>query len=234
MIHVLQQIFEKAIARLSQNLVAYLPPLIVAGVILCTAVLLATVLRWLILKAVKGTALDRFLRDSGLRSFIDRSGRLHAASLVAGLVYWAILAIALLMSIDVFDTTLTSRMVQAAVFAIPKLLTAAAILLAGFWLAQYLSRSTLVWAVNEGIPMARRMAIAVRAVIIFVSIVIAADALNFADRVFFAAFVIFAGAAALAGSIAVGLSLRSMLDRSFHQQPEASSEREERSLWSHL
>jgi len=234
MIHVLQQILEKALARLSQNLVACLPPLIVAAVILSVAFLLATILRWLILKAVKAVALDRFLRDSGLGSFLDRSGRLRAASLVAGVAYWAILGTALLMSIDVFDTTLTSRIVQATVFAVPKLLAAGAILLAGFWLAQYLGRSTLVWAVNEGMPFARRLAIGVKVAIAFVAVVVAADTLGFAGRVFFAAFVIVTGAAALAGGIAAGLALRSALDRSLHQPGTRSGEREEHSLWNHL
>jgi hypothetical protein len=233
MIHVLQQIFEKALARLQQNVEAYLPPLIAAAVIIGSAFLLARFLRWLILKAVKGTALDRFLLDSGLGSFIDRSGRLRAASVVAGVAYWSILGVALLMSIDLFDTTLTSRMVQATLFAIPKAFTAAAILVAGFWLAQYLGRSALVWAVNEEMPMARRIAMGVKSAIIFVSIVVAADTLHFAERVFFAAFVIVAGAVALAGAVAAGLRMQSVFDGSLIRRHE-TPEHEERSLWSHL
>jgi len=233
MIRVLQEIFERSIARLSQHLITYAPPLIVAAVILLVAFLLAMALRWLISKAIKAAALDKFLRYSGLTSVVDRSGRLRAASLLAGAAYWVTLGIGLLTALDVFDTTFTSRIVEGTVFAIPRLLTAAAILLAGFWLSRYLGRSALVWAVNEGVPFARRVATAVRAIILFVAVVVAADTLGFAERVFFAAFVILVGAAALAASIAGGLTLKSVLDRSLKERRE-SVEEEERSLWNHL
>jgi hypothetical protein len=233
MIRVLQEIFERSIARLSQHLITYVPPLIVAAVTLLVAFLIALALRWLILRAIKGAALDRFLRDSGLASVAGRSGRLRAASLMAGVAYWVILGIGLLTAIDVFDTTLTSRIVEGTVFAVPKLLTAGAILLAGFWLSRYLGRSALVWAVNEGVPFARRVGAAVKVVVLFVAVVVAADMLGFAERVFFAAFVILVGGAALTASIASGLALRSFLERSAGSGRE-SVEEEERSLWNHL
>ena len=72
MIRVLQEIFERSIARLSQHLITYAPPLIVAAVILLVAFLLAMALRWLISKAIKAAALDKFLRDSGLTSVVDQ------------------------------------------------------------------------------------------------------------------------------------------------------------------
>jgi hypothetical protein len=234
MIQVFQEIFEKALARLSLHVTTYMPPLLVAVTILAGAFLLATVVRWLILKAVKGAALERFLSESGLSSMLYRSGRLRAASLVAGVAYWTIVAVGVLTALDVFDTNLTSRIIEATVFSIPKLVTAGAILLAGFWLAQYLGRSTLVWAVNEGMPMARRLAIAVRIVVMFVAVVVAADALDFAERVFLAAFVILVGSAALAASLAVGFSLRDSLKRYLSPDREQATPEHERSLWSHL
>jgi hypothetical protein len=233
MIRVLQEIFEKSMARLSQHLVTYVPPLIVAALILCGALLLATFLRWLITKAIKAAALDKFLRDSGLTSVVDRSGRLRAASLLASAAYWITLGIGFLTALDVFDTTLTSRIVEGTVFAIPRLLTAGAILLAGLWLSRYLGRSALVWAVNEGVPFARRVATGVRVVVIFVAVVVAAETLGFAERVFLAAFIIVVGAVAFAGSIALGLTLRAVLEHSLSSKHE-SADQQERSLWNHL
>ena len=233
MIRVLQEIFEKSIARLSQHLINYIPPLLVAGVILLAAFLVAVLLRWLILKATKGVAIDRFLRESGLASVVDRSGRLRASCLLAGIAYWTTLGIGLLTAIDVFDTTLTSRIVEETVIAVPKMVTAGAILLAGFWLSRYLGRSILVWAVNEGVPHARRAAAAAKIALLFVAVVVAAETLGFAERVFYTAFVIAAGGAVLSVSIAGGLALRAAMDRSLKGKYEAI-EQEERSLWNHL
>ncbi len=234
MIQVLQQIFEKTLARLSQHLITYMPPLIVAVTIIGMSFLFATLLRWLILRVVKGVALDKFLRDSGLSLMVDRSGRLRGASLVAATCYWAILVVGILTAIDVFDTTLTSRMVEASVFAFPKLITGAGILLAGFWLAQYLGRGALIWAVNEGVVIGRRLSIAIKLLVGFVTIVVAADALNFASKVFFSAFVILVGGAVLAASIAAGLSLRGSFEHYLTKATSAPEEHEERSLWNHL
>jgi hypothetical protein len=234
MIRVLQEIFEKALARLGQHLTTYVPPLMVALVILAGAYLVARVVRWIILKAMKGITLDRFLRESGLSSMLDRSGRTRAASLVAGVAYWAILGAGLLTALDVFDTKLTSQIIESTVFLFPKLLTAAAILVAGLWLAQYLSRSVLVWAVNESLPFARRLAAMVKVAVGFVAVVVAAEVLNFAAQVFFAAFVIFAGTVALATGLAVGFGVRGAVQRFLLQQGERQSGEPEKSLWNHL
>ena len=234
MIRVLQEIFEKALARLGQHLTTYVPPLMVAVVILLVACLLARVVRWLILRAVKGISLDRFLRESGLSSMLDRSGRMRGASIVAGTAYWAILGVGLLTALDVFDTKLTAQIIESTVFLFPKLLTAGAILVAGFWLAQYLSRGMLVWAVNENIPLARRLAAVVKTAVGFVAVVVAADVLNFASQVFFAAFVIFAGTVALATGLAVGFGVRGAVERYILRQGERQSGEPEKSLWSHL
>ncbi|MBI4905716.1 MAG: hypothetical protein HY820_18935 [Acidobacteria bacterium] len=234
MIRLLQEIFEKALARLGQHLTTYVPPLMVAVVILLAAYLVAKVVRWLILKAVKGISLDRFLRESGLSSMLDQSGRMRSASLVAAVAYWAILGVGLLTALDVFDTKLTSQIIESTVFLFPKLLTAAAILVAGFWLAQYLSRSVLVWAVNENIPLARRLAAVVKVIVGFVAVVIAADMLSFASQVFFAAFVIFAGAVALATGLAVGFGVRGAVQRFLLQQGERQPGEQEKSLFDHL
>ncbi|MCC7498085.1 MAG: hypothetical protein IT160_10945 [Bryobacterales bacterium] len=234
MILVLQQIFEKTLARLAQHLVTYVPPLIVAGTIIAVAWLLAVTVRWMVLRVVKGAALDRFLGESGLSSMLDRSGRLRGAALISGACYWIILAIGILTALDVFDTTLTSRIIEATVFSVPKLVTGLAILVAGFWLGQYLNRSTIIWAVNEGMPYPRRLAAAVRIVVVFVAIVVAAEALDFAREVFFAAFIILIGSAALASAIALGFGLRGTFEKRIGHPPSPEEGERERSLWSHL
>ena len=234
MIRIVQEIFEKAMARLSLHLLTFIPPLIVAVVILLATFVLALGLRWLIVKAIKGAAMDRFLRDSGVASVMDRSGNLRAATVLAGVVYWTTLGIGFLTALDTFDTNLTSRIIESTVFAIPKLLTAGLILLAGFWLSRFLGRSALVWAVNEEVWFARRLALAVKLAILFVAVVVAADTLGFGERVFFAAFVIVAGAAGLAVAIAGGMTLKSLMQRSLDKKCEPAERELERSLWNHL
>jgi hypothetical protein len=233
MVGTLQEIVGKALERLAASVTTYLPSLLAGVTIFLGALIIASVVRWVLTRMIKAAAIDRFLHQSGLSSMLDRSGRLRATGLVAGTTYWIILLIGFLTGLSVFDTSLTSRMVDGVVFLLPKLVAAGAILLAGVWLAQYLGRSVLVWACNEGIPYARRLATAVRILIVFVSVVVAAEHLDFARSVFLAAFILLVGGVVLAVSIAVGMAAHRALAHHFTETPPAG-EKEERSVWNHL
>jgi hypothetical protein len=234
MIQTLEEVLQRALARLSYQVTTYLPPLLVALMMVLVAFLLAKGVRWLLVRAVKGARFDRFLKESGLSSILGGAGRVRGVLLVAGAAFWLIFIAGLLAAVDVFDTKLTSQIVETSVFLLPKLLIAGAILLVGAWLGQYLGRSALVWASNEELPAPRRLAALVRAVLVFVAVVVAAEVLNFAANVFFAAFVIFVGGVALTVSLALGLGARKAVERYLLSQAERPPEKEERSLWNHL
>jgi len=227
MISTLRQIVEKALERLSDTITTYLPPLLAGLTILLAAYLLALLVRWLLTRIFKGTGLDRFLHQSGLSTMLGRSGRVRTTRLVSGSAYWIILGLGFLTGLSAFDTALTSRMVETVVFLLPKVITAGAILLVGTWLAQYVSRSMLIWACNEGLPSPRRMAAAVRIVVVFVAVVVAADHLDFARSVFLAAFILLVGGAILAASIALGFGARGAVQRYLQSAASAAGGEEE-------
>jgi hypothetical protein len=233
MIETLRKVLEGALERLHHHVTTYLPSLLAALTLVLGAYLTAVLVRWVIYRIFKGLSMDKFLRQSGIAFMVDSSGRLRATRLVAETAYWGILLSGVLVGVNVFGTDLTTQMIQSFVFLLPKLLVAGLILLAGAWLGQYLGRSMLVWAVNEGFPSPRRLAAVVRILIMFVAVVVAADQLNFARSVFLAAFIIFVGGAVLAASLAIGLG-RGGLQRFVEEKREQTGESGERSLWSHL
>jgi hypothetical protein len=233
MIRTLQDVLDRVLDTITFHLTTYLPPLVVALIVLGIFWLVAKLVRWLMTKAIKGSGIDRFLSDSGFRSMFDSAGRLHGTPLIAGAAYWLILVGGVLAALNVFGTDLTSRMVEATVFLFPKAVTAGLILLAGAWLAQFLGRSVLVWASNEEIPGPRRLSAVTRIITMFVAVVVASDVLDFAPRVFFAAFVILVGGAVLAGSLALGLGGRDAI-RGYLGERKGKQSEEEKSLWSHL
>jgi hypothetical protein len=234
MITSLQRVLERALELLSSLIATYLPALLAGLAILLVAWVTAVLARWLLTRIFRGVAVDRFLRQSGIASLLSRSGRLRATPLVAAAIYWAILLIGLLTALSAFDSRLTSRIIEGIVLLFPKLLTAAAILVAGLWLAQYLGRSTLVWAFNEGLPGPRRLAAAVRVVIVLAALAIAADQLDFGRNVLLAAFVLLAGGVVLVASLALGLGGREAVRRCFEDRESPSQQGGERSLWDHL
>lgn len=233
MIETLKKILEGALERLHHQMTTYLPSLLAALTLVLGAYLIALLARWLIYRIFKGLTIDKFLRQSGVAFFVDPSGHLRATRLVAETIYWCILLSGVLLGLNVFGTDLTTQIVQSFVFLLPRLFVAGLILLGGIWLSQYLGRSMLVWAVNENLPSPRRLAVAVRILVMFVAVVVAADQLNFARSVFLAAFIIIVGGAVLAASLAVGLG-RGGVQRFFEEKREQTGDSAERSLWSHL
>lgn len=235
MLWTLQRIIEEAVKRLSDQLITYVPPLLAAVVILAGAWIVALVVRWAFHRAFKGIELDRWLKRTGVSTVIDPTGRMCGAHVMGQIVYWTILGVGLLTALNAFNTQLTTRIVEGAVLLFPKLASAVLIVLAGIWLAQYLSRGTLVWAVNEEIPSPRRLATAVRLMVIFIAIVVASEYLDFAQNVFLAAFILLGGAAALAGGLALGLGGRDAIAQYLRDRASPQTEeRHERSLWTHL
>ncbi|MCS7023695.1 MAG: hypothetical protein NZV14_02755 [Bryobacteraceae bacterium] len=234
MTETLRQVLEGVIERLQHQVATFLPPLLAGLIIVLTAYVLALVSRWVILRIFKGLTIDKFLRQSGLAFMIDPSGRLRAARVAAEGAYWLFLLGGGLTALSIFDTDLTTQMVQGLVFLLPKLVLSGAILLAGTWLAQYFGRSALVWAVNEGIPGPRRLATLVRVLLIFVAVVVAADQLNFARSVFLAAFIMICGGLILAVSLAVGIGASQGVGRFLAEKQDRAREERPSSLWSHL
>ncbi len=234
MIETLRRILEGVLERLSYQVTTYLPGLLAGLIILAGAYILARMIRWLLTRIFKGIAFDRFLRQSGISVMLDQSGRLHATRLVSEVAYWFVLLIGLLNALGAFNTQLSARIVESVVLLLPRIVIAALIILAGFWLGQYLGRSMLVWAVNEGIPAPRRWAAAVRVILVFVAVVVAADQLDFARHVFLAAFLLLAGGGVLAVSLAVGFGSREVVGRYFQGRTPPLDEPLERSLRNHL
>jgi hypothetical protein len=234
MIETLRKILQGFAQRLDMYATTVLPSLLAALVLVLAAWIIAACARWLLYRLFKGPAIDRFLRTSGLAFMIDPRGRLRATRLVAETVYWCILLSGVLLGLSAFDTQITTLIIQRLVLLMPKLVMAGVILLTGFWLSQYLGRTTVVWAVNEGVPSPRRLATAVRVIIMFVAVVVAANQLDFASSVFLAAFIIFVGGAVLTVSVAAGIGASDRFRRYFQERSEQVEDSRERSLWSHL
>ena len=229
----LRIVLKGVLDRLHFQATMYLPSLIAAGIVILGAYLTALIGRRILYRIFKGAAIDRFMRQTGVAFMIDPSGRLRATRIVAETFYWSVLIAGFLTGLSVFGTDLTTQLIQSFVFMIPKLVVAALIILTGAWSSQYLSRCTVVWAFNEHLPYPRRLAVAVRLIVLFVAVVVAADHLDFARNVFLAAFIILTGGLVLTTSIAVGLGASRGLRRYLEEKDKDGNE-PERSLWSHL
>jgi len=220
--------------RLHFQATTYLPSLIAAGIVMLGALIVAIVARSILYRIFKGTAIDRFMRRTGVAHVIDPAGRFRATPMAAEMAYWSILAFGVLAGLSVFATDVTTQLIQAFVLMIPRLVIASLIVLAGAWLSQYLARWVLVWAFSERLPFPRRLAVAVRVIIFFTAVVVAADHLNFARSVFLTAFVMFVGGLVFTISLAFGIGASGRVRDYLKDAPKRTELKEERPLWTHL
>ena len=231
MLGLFEQILRQSMDRISSLVLDYIPGLLAALFILAIAFAIARFLQWIIIKIFKGIAIDRFLRRTGLATSPEK---LKTPLVAARIIFWLILGTGFLMALNSFDSELTSRIIETAVFLFPKTLVAAAIIIGSVWLGRYFGRSILVWAVNENLPGPRKLAAAVRSLIIFGGVVAAADHLGFARNVFLAAFILVLGGIVLAAGIAFGLGGREFIQHCIHEEKSKSEDTEDKPIWRHL
>ena len=234
MLEILEKIWIETLARLSRLVTNHLPGLLAGAFILLVAWGVAAIVRMLIVRIFKGAAFDRFLRRSGFAAIFSGTTPVRTSMVLARSAFWIIMICGFLLALSAFDTQLTTRIIDSVLLLLPKLIAGGAILLAGVWVSRYLGRSTLVWAFNEGIPSARRMALAVRIVVLFVAVVVVADYLDFARNVFLAAFILLVGGAMLACGLALGIGGRKIIERYIDGKEGAPHEQPEETIWKHL
>ena len=235
MLETLQVILQQAVGHLRNDLTTYVPPMLAALTILLVAFVCAVVARLLLNRIFKGIAMERWLRRYGVSSVIFPFRNLRPVRIVGAAVYWLIIGFGLITALNVLNTRLTSRIAETLLFSGPKLAVAAVLLLCGIWLAQYLARGTLVWAVNEELPGPRRLAAAVRVLVLLVTVTAVSDYLDFARHVFLTAFILILGGVVAAASLALGLGSREAVRNYLtHRSRREEEEHGDRSVWSHL
>jgi hypothetical protein len=124
MLGLLEQILKQAMERVSSQLLNYAPGVLAAIFILVISIIVAKGVRWLLLKIIKGIAIDRFLSKVGLHTDVDTW---KTPQVAAQFAYVLILALGALSALDSFNSELTSRLIETTVMLCPKLLIAAAI-----------------------------------------------------------------------------------------------------------
>ena len=219
-----QLALKEAGSRIAQSIVSILPEALVLLVLLFGALILAFLIRYAVLRALRGFDLDR--RTEWLRpSPGERVPSRGMAQLVASAAYWTILVLGGLLSLTALDTGLPSRFAVTVLEYVPNLVAALLILIVGSVLARYLARAVLIGAVNMEIQVARLLSLGVKWVVLIVAVAMALDHIGIGRTVLLLAFGIVFGGIVLATSLAVGLGAKDVVSRALESQMRGSSDR---------
>ena len=201
--------FGAEVERMLAGIVHFLPDLLAAIAILLVGWLVATLLEKGTDALLEKTRFDHALSRGGVHEALERTGtRLDPSSVVAKLVFWIVMLVAILMAANALGLTAVAEMFEQLVTYIPNVIVAVLILTLGMVLGEFVRDlvAASMGAVGGGMAVARLAKIAVITLAVFMAL----DQLQIADEIVSTAFTLLLGALALAAGLAFGLGNREL------------------------
>jgi len=198
-----------ALLETRERLAAVLPGLFVLVVLLGLGVLLGWAAKFVLERGARALGFDRVMERWGVAASLRRSGVQRAPSGVLGLVaFWAIFLLFASAGVDAVAVPGTHSATALLLAFLPPLFAALLILVAGWLLANFLSRTILIAAVNARLPEARLLARAAHWAIVLFTVATALTHLGIGKEMVLVAFGITFGGLVLALALAFGLGGR--------------------------
>jgi len=194
------------IRQMLTRILAYLPILLGALIIL--------IVGWIVAKAIR-RAVDWLLKVVRFDAMADKTGisevlrkgdlKTTASQVVSGLVYWLIIIMVLVMTVDALGLPKSSDVLASLFAYIPKVIAALLVLVVAMFLASFVSGIVRAACGNANLPKPELIAGISRWAIIIFAATIAMEELGIAPLLVGTAFNIILGGVVLALALAFGL-----------------------------
>lgn len=185
----------------------------------------AAIARRLTVRIFRMLDLDARCARWGLTASLSRSGIGQSPSQVIGqLVFWTILFVALLTSVEALEMPATAGLAAGVVRFLPNLVIAALVWMVGLLLANFMAQAVLIAAVNAQVALAPLIAGAVRWLVLVFAGAAALTQLGIAREMVLLTFGIAFGGTVLALALAFGLGgkdlAREILESRFRKRDD--------------
>jgi small-conductance mechanosensitive channel len=196
---------EQAYSNLVHMLADFLPRFLVMFIIIVLGLLVAFVLKY-ILRAVLGlTKLDRVSDEAGASRILRIAHLPSMTVLLSRSIFWLTWFGFILIGLGVLGVPSLQEQISRLFQFLPEVFVGILILFVGLMTANFLSRTTLLAAVNAGYPSPRILSWSIRFVIWILAISMTLEELGVARQTVISAFSIIFGAVMLGLAIAFGL-----------------------------
>jgi small-conductance mechanosensitive channel len=216
---IILQGLEQVYSKLFHMIAEFLPRFLVMLIIVLIGLLVALVLRY-ILRALLGlTKLDRVSEQSGATRVLRMAHLPSMSELLSRSIFWVTWLGFFLVGVSVLGIPGFQEQISRLFRFLPEVFVAILIMFLGVAIANFLSRTALLAAVNAGHPSAKILSWAIRFVIWILAITMTLEELGLARQTVISAFSIVFGATMLGLAIAFGLGgqdlARKALERYF-------------------
>lgn len=205
-----------AFANMVAVILAWLPRLVTAALLLIVGYIIARVVRAVLTKGLRALHFDDVADRAGITRALRMAGtQLDAARVLAEVVFWWIFLVFIEMAINSLGLVQISTFLNDVLGYIPNVIAAVLIVIIGALLANVVADIVRGAAGEAGLSMAGLLADFARWAIIIFAVLAALTQLNVAENMIFILFAAAVAMLALAGGLAFGLggvdSARSML-----------------------
>lgn len=229
------QRFATALDAFLDGVLRFLPGLLAALLVLALGLVVALALRFVVRRVLILARFDRLCQHWGLTDALARADIKKPPSTLAAIAAFWLLFLAFAMAgLSALEIQVVQELVTSFFLYIPRLLSAILLLLAGFFLANFLSRAVLLAAVNAGVPFPRVTAWVVKLLITILAFAMALEQLQIAGNIVLAAFIITFGSVMLALGLALGLGGKEVVRQLLEHQLRQTKKPEGHDPLSHL
>lgn len=184
----------------------FVPNFLAMLVILFIGILLALLIKRLLSKFLVAINFDSWSDRMGFTKLMRKGDLWHKPStILVALVFWLLVIVTLMSSLNALHILAIDHLVDQFFSYIPRVLSAAIILIVGYLLSGFFSRAVLIAAANSGFHYAKFLAEAIHTLLIVLILAMVMEQLQIAPGIVLAAFTIIFGGIVITLSIAFGV-----------------------------
>ncbi len=194
------------VRQMLTKILAYLPILLGALVILIVGWIIAKSIRGIINWLLKVVRFDMLADKAGISEVLRKGDlKVSAREVVSGIVYWLIIIMVLVMTVDALGLPKASDVLASLFDYVPNVIAALLVLVVAMFLASFVSGIVRTAAGNANMPKPDILAGVSRWAIIIFAVTVALEQLGIAPLLVSATFNIILGGIVLALALAFGL-----------------------------
>ncbi len=225
---------EQAYANLAHMIADFLPRFVVMLVIIVIGLLVALLLKYILRVVLNLTRLDRVSEQAGAAGILRMANLSSMTALISRSVFWLTWIGFILLGLSVLGVASLQEQISRLFQFLPEVFVAILILFVGLMTANFISRTTLLAAVNAGYRSARILSWSIRFLIWVLTISMTLEELGVARQTVISAFSITFGALMFGFALAFGLGgqdlARKALERYLGDAPRTEKEKEPQPL----
>jgi len=221
-----ENLIVQPVREMLTKIMAYLPVLLGALLILIVGWLVAKAVRRLVDLLLKVTRFDTLADKTGITEVLRKGDlKISAREVISGLVYWLIILMVLVMAVDALGLPKSSDILAGLFAYVPKVIAALLVLVVAMFLASFVSGIVQTAAGNANLPRPEIFAGISRWAIIIFAITISLGELGIGTLLVTTTFNIILGGVCLALALAFGLGGKDAAARYLEELRERHSEK---------